>query len=273
MDFSVLDPTKSRKENLRLLAAKNQGNGRFVFEYNDRLYVLDNVPLELRNLPSYIENTSNSITIEGTEDNLPVTYQVSFISDNTGNISEVQAIKTHYVRNSINGTNNIFAGILESHFQTLKDQIIEYNKTVSRFSQIPNRIIQVASLAELIAQLETYDSISSEFNGKVIKPEIFKRELSSTIEKRKKLNIDSDSIKVVNSVLKYVENLGNIEENNYLSDGDIIVIGGRKIQVNSHINGMITGIDVNTNETITIEDQDNYLKEETICSPIIWKMI
>lgn len=278
MDFSVLDATKSKKENLRLLAAKNQGNGRFVFEYNDRLYVLDNIPTGLENLPSYIENTNNEIIIKGTENGSEISYQVKFVQGTDGNISEVQATKTHYVRVSANGINNAFEGILETHFQDLKNAINEYNQgQKSVFLKIPSRLFSMPNLGALLSQLEVYSDDNPIINEKTIMPDILISEINKTLNQvQKKLEYGgkTEGIQLLKKVLNYVENLGNLENNNQLSEGEIIKIGDVKMQVIAQNGDVVTGTDLSNNTPITVNiNEINYFKEETICSPEIWKMI
>lgn len=276
MDFDVLDDSKSKVENLRALAAANQGNGRFLFENNGRLYVTDvDKDVIFTVMPNYIENSTDDVVIQGSRNGLPVKYELNIVQDTSGNIQEVRATETHYIEKTINQESS-FGGITDSQYQSFIQELSNYNDSKKvPMLKVMSRWQHYKTLGELLTALEQYQNSGENiFGTNKISPINLTTEINDTIRLGKLDKIGNQEVKEVGEkllkatlgfldtgVLNNTNGVVTIENNNYPNVGDIIMINGVRIQIED-----VSNLEI-------LENLDNYLLEETICTPKIWKII
>ena len=89
----------------------------------------------------------------------------------------------------------------------------------------------------------------------------------------KEIHSNEDVLNLIKLVQNLLEGEGNFEENDYLNPGDIIIANNIKIEITGFDGVSMTGINLEDNTPVQIEQLTDYYKKENKCVNKFWKMI
>lgn len=278
--------TESRDAILIDIIVRNQGkDGKYLFKYNSKLYVVQtDISSGFRGTTGLIYDINKPVTITEEINGKYYEHTLTFKVDDAGNIIGVNDNVQEYGKYP-SGKKEV--GFTQQQYEKGISSLTEINNSKKLPAQkAVNRLVTYAqvkddkplkTLSELINDIKLYlETGGTEFNGQNISLINFKREIKKVLDNPKnykEVHSNEDVLKLIKLVQNLLEGEGIIEENTYLNPEDIIIVNGTKIEITGFDGVFMTGINLEDNTPIKIEQLTDYYKKENKCVNKFWKMI
>lgn len=285
MNFEGIEESVSKFGALIHIAYRNQGkDGKYIFIYKDRLHVVQTDLSFNYEVNAYISNASESVTIVNEVNGKYYEHTLTFKIDDAGNIIGVNDNVQEYSKYP-SGKKEV--GFTQQQYEKGINSLTEINNSKRLPAQkAVNRLVTYAqvkdgkplkTLSELINDIKQYlETGGIEFNGQNISLINFKREVEKVLKNPgnyKEIHSNEDVLNLIKLVQNLLEGEGNFEENDYLNPGDIIIANNTKIEITGFDGVSMTGINLEDNTPVQIEQLTDYYKKENKCVNKFWKMI